>query len=152
MDTNTHTHPVPLSVPYEGSKRHKLTAIKQRMRERQQNKLIKRESKWRRRQKERGSTGWGDINKCRGERDGGERRHSHVSQSKWGHYTHEPFPHREQRMSPEANQITSGCSCKPITIAVCDIRRKVGFEPGNMIYWGNVTKVSWKSRPYWIKP
>ena len=143
--THTHTHPVSLSVPYEGSKRHKLTVIKQN--EGTPTKQTDKEG-----EQVIGDTGWGDINKCRGERDGGERRHSHVSQSKWGHYTHEPFQHREQRMSPEANQITSGCSCEPIATAVRDIRRTVGFKPGNMIYCGNVTKVSWKSRPYWIKP
>lgn len=29
-----------------------------------------------------------------------------------------------------------GCSCEPIIITLSDIRRTVGFKPGNMIYYG----------------
>lgn len=41
--TNIHTPSVALSVPYERSKHCRLPAVKQRMREREQNELIKRE-------------------------------------------------------------------------------------------------------------
>ncbi len=139
--THSHSHPVPLSVPYERSKRQRLSAIKQRMRERQQNTLIKREQVIE--ATERKGKHRAKRYKQERERDYAEsrRKYSHMSQSKWGHYTHEPFRHREQCMSLNANQITSAKWAAAVSQSQSLlVTSDVQFKPRNMIYWGKKKK------------
>lgn len=166
MDTRTHTHThthirtAPLSVPYERSKHHRLSAIKQRMRERQQNKLIKRERVIQATERKEKHKAKRYKQEQRGEGQGRKRTKTFTYVPEWMRSLHPRAICTQRTMYVSGGQSDNisqeGCSFEPITASVSDIRCTVGFKPRNMIFWGNKKTLykggfSWKWNPYWIR-
>lgn len=131
----------------ERSKQHQLSAIKQRMREWQQNTTDKERADYGGNKRKEEAKSEETSTRGKGENKGRRRKYSLMSTRK-----RRPLHPRgisTQYMSLEANQKTSGCCSEPITISVGDIRCTVGFKT-----WGeritdrrnNKDGSSWKSK------